>query len=139
MPARVLVIEDDAEVRLLIKLELERLFLVIEAPDGLAGWKLFQQEKPQCVLTDLALPGMNGLDLMDKIRNHPDLKETPIVVLTGTTTDDDLPTEFWRKGTGADAFFEKPVDWAMLRAEIDRLIKERANYKPLPPGKGYYD
>ncbi|MBX3728314.1 MAG: response regulator [Candidatus Sumerlaeia bacterium] len=139
MPARILVIEDDADVRLVLRGHLEPLYDVIEAADGVAGWRRFEEERPDLVLTDLGIPGINGLDLTERIRSHPERGTTPVIILTGATQGEDLPAGFWKMGTGADAFFEKPADGPSLRAEIDRLLKARAGYRELPPGKGYYE
>lgn len=139
MSACVLIVEDDPDVRLILRGHLEPLFKVIEAPDGLAGWKRFEEDKPHLVLTDLGIPGINGLDLTAKIREHPERGNTPVVILTGATRGEELPGGFWKMGTGADAFFEKPIDGAELRATLDRLLKARAGYRELPPGKGHYD
>ncbi|MDK2970481.1 MAG: hypothetical protein PWP23_236 [Candidatus Sumerlaeota bacterium] len=139
MPACILVIDDDADVRLILRSQLEPLYKVIEAPDGLAGWKKFQDEKPHLVLTDLGLPGINGLDLTERIKGHPELGQTPVVILTGATQNEEISPNVWKLGTQCDAFFEKPANAGELRAEIDRLLKARAGYRELPPGKGYYD
>lgn len=139
MSAVVLLAEDNRDVRLVLRMQLEPLYQIVEAADGLAAWRHFESRPVDAVVLDLGIPGINGLDLVERIRAHPERGNTPIIVVTGAVKGEELPGEFWRMGTGADAFFEKPVDGATLRAEIDRLLKERANYKPLPPGKGYYD
>ena len=139
MPARLLIVEDDREIRTLYRLELSTLYDIVEAPDGYAAWRLFETEQPDIVLMDLGVPGINGMDLTEKIRAHEKLSDTPIIIITGSTVGEDLPPSFWLKATPASAFFEKPVDFGALREEIDRQLKARAGHRELPPGKGYYE
>lgn len=139
MSATVLIVEDDRDVRDFLQLALSPMYRLEMAPDGRAGWEKFQDLKPDLVLTDLVLPGINGLDLTEKIRAHGERGATPVIILTGATKDEALDPSVWRLGTEADQFLEKPVDPGYLRSEIDRLLKERAGYRPVPPGKGSYD
>jgi len=139
MPARILIVEDNRDVRDLLRIALAPLYEVVEAADGLQGWQRFEQHRPHLVVTDLGMPGLNGIDLTEKIRAHAELGDVPVVILTGATAGEELDPNVWLQGTQANAFFEKPCDPFALRAEIDRLLKERAGFKELPPGKGYYD
>jgi len=139
MPAKLLVVEDDREIRTIYRLELELLYSVVEAPDGIQGWKKFETEEPDLVLLDLGIPGINGLDLAKKIRGHPERGDTPIIIITGSVTGEHLPERFWLKGIPADGFLEKPVEMGVLRERIDTMLKERSGYRELPPGKGTYD
>lgn len=111
---------------------------VVVARDGLEAWKLFEQERPRLVLTDLNMPGINGWELTEKIRGHEELSETPVIILTATTQDTDLPPGFWRIGTRADAFLQKPLTTDEIIQEVRRQLIKRQAPKPLPPGKGHY-
>jgi CheY-like chemotaxis protein len=140
MPVRILVADDDPEIRDFYRLILAEHFELIFARDGLEAWQLFELEKPRLVLTDLNMPGMNGLELTGKIRGGSVRPSTPIIIMTGTTRDSDLPPGFWNIGAGANKFMEKPFKPDDLLAEIRRqlVIFAEANAKPLPPGKGHY-
>lgn len=139
MPARILVVEDNRDVRTLLRIELSMLHEVIEAPDGLAGWKAFEEKRPDLVVTDLGLPGLNGLDLCARIRAHPERGTVPVIILTGAVKGEELDGEVWRLGTEADLFLEKPVGGAELRAHVDGLLRKAAGFQPLPPGSGSYE
>ncbi|MCB2156835.1 response regulator [bacterium] len=139
MPALVLLIDDDPEVRKVLRLGLQPLYRVVEATDGSDGWKKVNEHHPAVIIMDLGMPGMNGLDLTEKIKNEEQLRDIPIIILTGATANEELPGGFWKMGTDAEGFLQKPIDITKLCAEIDRVLKEKHNYRPLPPGKGTYD
>jgi CheY-like chemotaxis protein len=137
-PTRVLIADDDPDIRELLRLSLAGHYDVVMARDGLEAWRLFESEAPRLVVSDLNMPGLNGLEFTDRIRAHPERGDTPVIILTGTTRNSDLAPAFWRMATQADAFLEKPVTPDQLLAEIRRQLMRRATPIPLPPGKGYY-
>ena len=139
MSAKLLVVDDDSAVLRLLELELSPLYTVVTAMSGPEGWALLEKGKPDLLVLDLILPGFDGLEFCERLRSHPDLSGLPVIIVTGATKDEELPGGFWKMGTGADVFLEKPVSGATLRSEVDRLLKEKAGWKELPPGKGYYD
>ncbi len=79
----ILVADDEAHIRLVVA---ERLraegFRVIEAQDGEEAWEMVQEQIPAAVVTDLQMPFMNGLELCQKLRQHPPTENTPAIMLT---------------------------------------------------------
>jgi len=140
MPARILLADDDPEIRDFYRMVLAEHFELIFARDGAEAWRLYEEEKPRLVVTDLNMPGMNGLELTKRIRTESTRPDTPIIIITGTTRDSDLPPGFWNIGAGANRLLEKPFKPDDLVAEIRRqlVLFAQAHSKPLPPGKGYY-
>jgi CheY-like chemotaxis protein len=132
---KILVADDDPDILNFHRLALSEFFDLVMARDGLEAWKFFELERPRLVLTDLNMPGINGMDLTDKIRAHPELGETPVIILTGTTRNTDLPPGFWRLGTQADLLLEKPITPSVLVNEIRRVLAKRqeASVKPVVP------
>jgi DNA-binding response OmpR family regulator len=139
-PQRILVADDDPDVREFLGLVLRPHFELIVARDGLEAWRLFLAEKPRLVLTDLNMPGLNGMQLTEKIRECEERADTPVIILTGTTKDSDLPAGFWKMGTRANQYIEKPVQPDELVLEIRRqiVLHAQTKAKPLPPGAGHY-
>lgn len=135
---KILIADDEEDIRNLLRLALSEHYDIVFARDGLEAWKLFERERPRLVLTDLNMPGINGYEFTEKIREHPDLAQTPVIILTGTTQGSDLPPGFWKIGTRADAFLEKPVSTDVILAEVRRQLVRRMTPNPLPPGKGHY-
>jgi CheY-like chemotaxis protein len=134
----ILVCDDDADVRDFYKLVLAEFFELTFARDGLEAWRILETFKPRLILTDLNMPGMNGLELTDKIKSNLRLRNTPVIIITGATRGSDLPPGFWKIGTQANAFLEKPIVPSELIAEMRKQILLHANITPLPPGRGSY-
>jgi DNA-binding response OmpR family regulator len=118
---RILVIEDEERVASLIKKGLEELdFSVTVASDGLTGKKLALSDAFDLVITDIILPGINGLELCKHIRLE--LPDTPIIMLTALGTTDDKVEGF---DSGANDYLVKPFDFRELYVRIRELLKRR--------------
>ena len=80
----VLIAEDDEDIALILTRLLKRAgYTVLHAPDGVRALELARDDRPDVVLTDLGMPRMDGLELTRAIREHPDLRDTPVVMLSG--------------------------------------------------------
>ena len=81
-PSRVLLIEDDPAIAQMYRYQLEADGYRVEvASNGHAGWNLIQQLRPDVVLLDIRLPGMDGFQILEAVRDHQ-LAEIPVVVLS---------------------------------------------------------
>ncbi len=117
----VLVIEDEPDIRTLIKMHLHKDgYAVVDAPDGETGLRLFAARKPQLVLLDLMLPGMDGVAVCRKIRQHPELKNTPVLMLTARGEESDIVLGL---ESGADDYIVKPFSNRVLLARIRSLLR----------------
>lgn len=132
---KILVADDDPGIQDFYRLTLREFFDVVIARDGLEAWKLFQSEKPRLVITDLNMPGENGANFTDRLRNHEELGETPVIIITGTTRGSDLPPGFWRLGTKADLFLEKPISPDDLVSAVRKVLlaHQEKQQKPVTP------
>ena len=101
----VLIVEDNPDVIRVIHLSLRREFKVMAAPDGLKGFDLAVKEQPNLIITDLMMPGIDGLELTKRLRADPVTKYTPIIMLTarGGTEDRIAGIE-----QGVNAYLSKP-------------------------------
>ncbi len=115
-----LVIEDVASVTQFIRAALagEQVHIVT-ATDGLQGQQLVAELAPDLVLLDLALPGMDGFEILDSIRSNPATAETPVVIITAHG---DSGTAAEAKDRGADAFLAKPFLPVELRRVVARFL-----------------
>jgi len=135
----VLIIDDDVEVRNFERVTLKQLFRVEEAADGLTGLKRARELRPMVVVTDMVMPGVDGLELSKTIKADPDLAKVAVILVTGATQGEELPDGFWKLGTVADDFLQKPFDASTLLAAVQKQVERLLDFKPLPPGRGTYD
>ena len=120
MNAKVLIVDDEKDLRLLLKSVLEDDYEVTEVHNGAALLKSFSQDAPDVILLDLKLPDANGLTLLPQIKkNWPD---TEVIVLTGQAT---FEAAVQATKSGAYHFINKPFDTQTLLVTIDRAIENR--------------
>ncbi len=120
MKGKILIVDDELDLRLLLKSILESDYTVAEAESGAALKKLLAGESYDVVLLDLNLPDANGLDLLPMIKKT--WPETEVVVLTGEATFDAAVQATKR---GAFHFINKPFNTENLFVTIDRAIENR--------------
>ncbi len=118
---QVLIIDDDQTVHLWAKRHLTFAgFKLISALSGDEGVALFQAHFPDIVLVDVEMPGMDGFEACAKIRELPNGKNTPILMVTGTEDTERVAASF---DAGATDFVVKPVNWKVLVHRIGYMVK----------------
>lgn len=127
---KVAVVEDDHEIRNYLKMELSRFVKVAEFQNGKEALQYILTEKPDLVISDVMMPGMDGLTLCRKIKTNTNVNHIPVVLLTAKTTDMDKAEGF---ETGADAYIVKPFNIELLKTQMLSLInnRRRLEVKPL--------
>ncbi len=117
----ILVIEDEERVALPVKRGLEELgYATTIAADGTTGLKMALSGSFDLIITDILLPGTNGIELCRSIRQQ--LPEIPIIMLTALGTTDDKVEGF---DSGANDYLVKPFDFRELYVRIRELLKRR--------------
>lgn len=118
---KVLVVEDSPTMRQLIVFALKRIrgFQIVEANDGVDGLKKLSAEKFDLILTDINMPIMDGLKLVSMVRNDPNYKDTPIVVITteGATEDRERALAL-----GANEYITKPIQTMKILETVKKLM-----------------
>jgi CheY-like chemotaxis protein len=115
----ILVIEDDDIARELMRLSLERRgYRVIVAEDGLQGYEEAVKAAPDLIVTDIKMPAADGVHLVRRVRDTPQLLETPILVTTGYGTGNAT----FALAQGATAYEPKPINPDSFLATVKRLI-----------------
>jgi signal transduction histidine kinase len=119
-PHTAVVVEDNPQVVQVIHMSLRRQFKVLAAPDGLRGLDLVFREQPSLVVTDLMMPGIDGLELTRRLREDPRTRHIPILMLTARGALDDRV-----KGleTGVSAYLAKPFSPRELLTCARRLVR----------------
>ncbi|MEM7175009.1 MAG: response regulator transcription factor [Chlamydiota bacterium] len=120
---RILLIEDEEDIAALIKLQAELLGYRLHVEvDGLNGLRAIEREKPDLVILDVMLPGQNGFDVCRKIKNHPELKSTPIIILSAKNEEIDVILGL---ELGADDYISKPFSPKILFSRIKAVLRRK--------------
>ena len=113
---RVLIVDDDAATRLLCSINLRQEgLLVLEAADGRRGLARARSEKPDLVLTDVKMPGLDGFELAEALRRDVRTRGIPLIFLSGET---EAANEARARELGALAYLSKPVDAPALASLV---------------------
>lgn len=119
-----LVVEDDDDIRLMIRYLLERRGCrVLEAADGLEALEVAQSFRPDLILMDISLPGLDGIGALSLIRDRTELRSAPVVAVSGHAAAEDIAEA---RAAGFDDYLVKPIEIACL----DHVL-----VKHLPPKK----
>jgi two-component system, OmpR family, alkaline phosphatase synthesis response regulator PhoP len=119
-PPRILVVDDQPDIRLMcrVNLQLEG-YEVLEAPDGDAGLEMVGSERPDLVLLDVMMPGLDGWQFMKEIKGDPALSDIPIVLLTARVQRED-EIRGWL--SGAADYLPKPFNPSTLTEVVRRTL-----------------
>lgn len=121
---KVLLVDDSAQVRAVIRDTLKDVFPVfVEADDGLTAIKAFVEERPGFIITDIEMPSINGYRFISTIRNMDDGRDVPIVMLSGNK--DSLKKKLTGFNLGASDFLIKPFEREELLARVKSLLRMR--------------
>ena len=119
--SRVLVVDDTDSVRSLFqKLLTSDGHEVISAATGDAALEIVEQQRPDVILLDIAMPGLDGLEVCRRLKADPITRLTPVVLVTGQT---DISDRIRGIEAGADEFLSKPVHPHELRARVRSLTR----------------
>ncbi|MDO7845525.1 two-component regulator propeller domain-containing protein [Hymenobacter sp. M29] len=119
---RLLVVEDHDEVRQYIQQLFAADYEVVTAEDGLEGWEKALAQLPDLVISDVMMPRSDGLELCQKIKQHPKTAHIPVLLLTARTAE---THELEGTGMGADEYMSKPFNPTLLQAKADALLRNR--------------
>lgn len=120
----ILLVEDNPELREVVKNELAKNYTVIEASNGKEGLLLALSKNPDLIITDVMMPEMDGKELCNLLKTNFKTSHIPIIMLTALA---DIDDKIKGLETGADAYVEKPFNVSILTATINNLIGSREN------------
>ena len=127
MNNKILVVDDDRAINELIKVNLELAgYLVVQAYDGIEGFAVAKQELPSLIILDVMMPDVDGYTVAQRVRLNPELKNTPILMLTALSQLNDKVRGF---DIGVDDYLVKPFEMEELKVRVRALLK-RTNQIP---------
>ncbi len=119
---RILVVDDEDEIRQYIRTELSDMYRISECRNGKEALDFILKEKPNLVISDVMMPEMDGITLCKKIKSNINVNHIPIVLLTAKSGDEDKAEGF---DIGADAYVVKPFNVELLKKRIANLLGNR--------------
>ncbi|MFY0686443.1 MAG: response regulator [Cyclobacteriaceae bacterium] len=118
----VLIVEDNKELRVHLKNELNGYFRIKEASDGQEGLEKALKYYPDIIISDVMMPKMNGFEMCQTLKSQLDSCHIPIILLTAKSLEEDRIEGY---NYGADAYLPKPFNIQVLRARIQNLLEIR--------------
>jgi DNA-binding response OmpR family regulator len=116
----VVVADDDADILMLVRATLSQSYEVAAAPDGDRALSLLQELRPAAAVLDIAMPGLDGLEVLKRVRADPELHELPVVLLSARAQEDDVAHGY---ALGASKYIRKPFSPRELVTAIDELLR----------------
>ncbi len=117
-----LIVEDNEDVIIYLMTILADGYEVVAAADGSEGFDRACELIPDIILTDVMMPVMDGITMLDRLKNDPRTSHIPVVILTAKA---DVTSRVEGLARGADAYIAKPFDREELRAQLRMLIRQR--------------
>lgn len=119
---RVLIVDDNDDVRSFLREHLDESFEVFEAADGQAAWELLQETKVDTIVSDVMMPRMDGFMLLQQLKTHAELRTIPVLMLTARADEEDRLQGLQSK---ADAYIAKPFNVTELKLRVRNMVVAR--------------
>lgn len=116
----VMVVDDNPDMTEMLKFELEKDFDIMTASGGSEALRMIENVKPQIILTDLMMPGMDGIELCRRLKGDKSTVAIPIIILTAKH---DLGVKLEGLTIGADDYITKPFNFDVLKLRMKRLVE----------------
>lgn len=133
-----LVVDDNADVRSLLRSFLQDTYEIMEMPDGREALKVARKMVPDLVVSDVMMPVMDGLELCRQLKADPVTCHIPVIMLTARTLEEHRAEGY---ASGADAYITKPFSASVLIARIENLLTSRRQLRKVfaQPGADVQD
>jgi DNA-binding response OmpR family regulator len=118
----VLLVDDNHELRKFLAGQLEDFYRVIEAKEGREALQLAEEFNPDLVLSDVMMPVMDGIQMLDQLKNNMITSHIPVILLTAKSS---VENQVDGLRYGADYYITKPFHIDFIRAAIDHLLRQR--------------
>lgn len=123
---KILIVEDNKDLRDMIKEELKNDFNIKEASNGKEGYEAVLKEKPQLVVSDILMPIEDGISMLKNIKNTPEVSNIPIFMLTAKNSEE---TKIECLSLGASDYIEKPFSLEFVKWKVKNLLISRKQLK----------
>jgi len=129
----VLIIEDDVDTLTYLKHELSKNFNIITCKNGIEGSRIIFEEMPDIIITDIMMPGIDGIELCKQIKSDERTNHIPVIVITALSGESFQIESY---SNGVDMYITKPINTEILKVQINSLLNSRKKlfeyYSKLP-------
>jgi len=123
VPVKILIIDDEPDLAATIQCRLEwHGYEVITAGNGKEGLEKAESEKPDIILLDYAMPVMNGPEMLERLRSHPDLKEIAVIMVTASSEAQDIEKTC---SCGITDYLVKPFEFTALVDKVAGVVEDK--------------
>ncbi len=120
MERKILVVEDDLDILRLVTFSLEKSgYEVLTAVNGEEGLEKVADDRPDIILLDLMMPFMDGAEMLERLKEIPDMKDVPVIILTARCEQQDIAAIC---AHGASDYVIKPFNLAELMEKIENAL-----------------
>lgn len=119
---RVLIVDDNDELRIFLTRIFEKRYRVYEAKDGNAALSIVMDKFPELIISDVMMPGMSGIELCKLVKEREDTRHIPFIILSAK---DALDTKIEGMESGADFYFSKPLSIKLLELTVQNIFEQR--------------
>lgn len=123
---RILIVDDEEDIRQYLNEELSDTYRIYEAGDGKEALNFILNNKPDLVISDVMMPEMDGIALAKKLKSNININQIPIILLTAKASEKDKAEGF---ETGADAYISKPFNLDLLKKQVANILENRERLK----------
>ncbi|MCK0146235.1 ATP-binding protein [Arenibacter sp. F26102] len=123
---KILLVEDNDDLRFMVKEELKHDFYVIEASNGKEGYDAILEEKPQLVICDILMPIEDGISMLKRVKDNNDVNTIPIFMLTAKNSEE---TKIECLSLGAEDYIEKPFSLEFVKWKVKNTLITRQELK----------
>lgn len=121
----VLIVEDNADLRDFLAIQLGEHYTILVAEDGVEGLEIVEQQQPDLIVSDIMMPRMDGITMLEEIRRNVAISHIPIVLLSAKHA---VESQIEGMRYGADFYITKPFDTAFLLSSVDNLLRRRTQF-----------
>jgi len=123
MTKKILIVDDDLDILKLLTVRFKaKDFSIITATDGQGALAKVKAEQPDLIILDVMIPPPNGYQVCRILKDDPQYKHIPVIMLTAKATESD---QFWGLESGADAYVTKPYNGEELVGKVNNLIGKK--------------
>ena len=124
----ILIAEDNDELRYYLRENLKSKYLIEEAANGTEALKKIRKTFPDLIISDIMMPGINGIELCRRVKNDKNLSHIPFILLTARYADEQ---QLEGIEAGADDYITKPFNFKILSSKIDNTVRVRKNIQEM--------